>query len=590
MSITRHHAEWLSLVEVSGPFLSLPVLLRTFSEGLDAHDAELKKRTDLAHAEWRDSQGNGRPDGAKHRAWIDFVLREVLEHDRTVVLEGPAIPDGIHAELLRYHETLRPDLVLANPAGRDDAGRPRLLVQVVPSRQPLDRVLGEHRWAASPAQRMQELLRTTGVLLGLVTNGEHWMLVYAPPDDPTGYASWYASLWGEEPLTFRAFRSLLGAHRLFGVTDAETLEGMLGKSSHDQQDLTDQLGFQVRRAVEVLIQTLDRVDHDRGRNLLRDVTEAEVYEAALTVMMRLVFLLCAEERAMLPLGDPVYDQHFAVSTLSAQLREAADQYGEEILEHRKDAWCRLLATFRGVYGGIHHDRLYLPAYGGRLFNPDRFAFLEGRPKGSLWRDTPANPLPVDNRTVLHLLEALQVLQVRVPGGGGAEARRLSFRALDIEQIGHVYEGLLDHTAVRATEPVLGLAGTKEHEPEVPLATLEGQHGRGVADLAGFLKIETGRSESAITRALGQALDHIREGRLHAVCAHDRALLERVLPFAHLVRDNSFGYPLVIPRGSLYVTEGTDRRSSGTHYTPRSLTEPIVRHALDPLVFEGPAEG
>jgi hypothetical protein len=27
MSIARHHAEWLSLLDVSGPFLSLPVLL-----------------------------------------------------------------------------------------------------------------------------------------------------------------------------------------------------------------------------------------------------------------------------------------------------------------------------------------------------------------------------------------------------------------------------------------------------------------------------------------------------------------------------------------------------------------------------------
>ena len=71
------------------------------------------------------------------------------------------------------------------------------------------------------------------------------------------------------------------------------------------------------------------------------------------------------------------------------------------------------------------------------------------------RTTEATPLPVNNRTVLHLLEALQVLQVRVPGGGPAEARRLSFRALDIEQIGHVYEGLLDHTAKRAAEPVPG---------------------------------------------------------------------------------------------------------------------------------------
>lgn len=59
----------------------------------------------------------------------------------------------------------------------------------------------------------------------------------------------------------------------------------------------------------------------------------------------------------------------------------------------------------------------LPAYGGALFDPDRFPFLEGRLSGTNWREVPAQPLPVSNRTVLHLLEALQFLQMRIPGGG-----------------------------------------------------------------------------------------------------------------------------------------------------------------------------
>ena len=65
---------------------------------------------------------------------------------------------------------------------------------------------------------------------------------------------------------------------------------------------------------------------------------------------------------------------------------------------------------------------------------------------------------------------MQVLQTKI--GKTTEARKISFRALDIEQIGHVYEGLLDHTAKRATEPMLGLAGTRAKEPEIALAELE----------------------------------------------------------------------------------------------------------------------
>ena len=227
-----------------------------------------------------------------------------------------------------------------------------------------------------------------------------------------------------------------------------------------------------------------------------------LYESALTVMMRLVFLFCAEERELIPSKPfPVYEQNYSVSTICKQLREMADQHGEELLERRFDAWPRLLAAFRAVYGGLAHDDAHMPAYGGSLFDPDRFPFLEGRKAGTTWREAEANPLPVDNRTVLHLLEALQLLQVKVPGGGPAEARRLSFRALDIEQIGHVYEGLLDHTARRATEPYLGLAGTRDKEPEIPLAELERLAAKGEDDLLKFLKDETGRSLPALKKGL-----------------------------------------------------------------------------------------
>jgi hypothetical protein len=57
-----------------------------------------------------------------------------------------------------------------------------------------------------------------------------------------------------------------------------------------------------------------------------------------------------------------------------------------------------------------------------------------------------------------------------------------------------------------------------------------------------------------------------------------------------LRRDSFDRPVVVNGGSVYVTTGSDRRSTGTHYTPRSLTEPIVQHTLDPLVYHGPAEG
>jgi len=93
-------------------------------------------------------------------------------------------------------------------------------------------------------------------------------------------------------------------------------------------------------------------------------------------------------RDLLPITNPVYRENYAVSTLHDQLREAADRLGEEVLERRYDAFPRLLAGFRAVHGGIVHDLAAPPAYGGDLFDPDRFPFLEGRAPDSGWRTTP----------------------------------------------------------------------------------------------------------------------------------------------------------------------------------------------------------
>jgi len=590
MSISRHHAEWLSLVEVSGPFLSLAVLLDVFPQGLSTVPTEDGKNLRLAYEEWQANRDLRRPDPAIHRAWAKFVLREILSLPNEVLAEGQALPPGLEFFNAQHQVMVRPDLVVLNPEDVDELRKPRLLVQIVPASQDLEKTVSKDRWPVSPATRMMELLRATNVRLGLVTNGEHWMLVHVPIQDTVTYASWHADLWTEEPLTLRAFRDLLGLQRFFGVDDNETIEALFERSRDDQMEITNTLGYQVRRAVEVIVQSVDRIDKDSHGALLRDVHESTLYQAALTVMMRLVFLLCAEERKLLLLGDEgVYDQNYAVSTLRAQLRETADQQGEEILERRHDAWSRLLAIFRAVYGGVQHEDLQLRAYGGILFAPDRFPFLEGRAVKTSWKDTPADPLPIDNRTVLHLLEALQILQAKLPGGGPAEPRRISFRALGIEQIGHVYEGLLDHGAVRAAEPTLGLIGTRDKEPEIPLAELERLRQTGQAELLKFLKEETGRSESALKKAI-ESPDLTRAGALLQACGNDEALRDRVLPFATLVRDDTMGAPVVITAGSVYVTQSGDRRSTGTHYTPPSLTEPIVRYALEPIVYEGPADG
>ena len=114
MSIARHHNEWLSLIEVSGPFLSLPVLMRAFPQGLEALDRDGLAELRLAYEEWLDDQNSLRPSSAIHSVWVRYVLQHVLGFEKTNLLEGPAIPTTLKTYVAEQNETLHPDLVIAN--------------------------------------------------------------------------------------------------------------------------------------------------------------------------------------------------------------------------------------------------------------------------------------------------------------------------------------------------------------------------------------------------------------------------------------------------------------------------------------------
>ena len=193
------------------------------------------------------------------------MLHELLGYPAGWLAEGQAIPPGIQAVMANVGEVLRPDMVLKHG---DAEGKPILLVALYPPEQDLEKPISGKLWKATAGTRMMELLHAADVPLGLITNGEEWMLVSAPRGETTGFASWYADLWMQEPLTLRAFHSLLHLRRLVGVAEPDTLPALFIESSKDQQEVTDQLGYQVRQAVEVLVQAFDRIDAESGRTLL----------------------------------------------------------------------------------------------------------------------------------------------------------------------------------------------------------------------------------------------------------------------------------------------------------------------------------
>ena len=574
-SKTSIHYDWLQLIEVSGPFLSATVLNEAFPDGLDGFDKRTKRDLSHFYSEWVEAFETRHADfPALHDAWIRSVLRDGLQFRDGDLSPGAEWSVAGEGGLGRF----APDYAL-----KDMDAKPALFIKILPADVKPDARDVADDWKDSVIEKMTRLCRAHEVRIGLVTNGEKWVLVNAATGGTlSGTATWYARLWFQEDSTLRAFLALLGYRRFVGAPK-KRLPYLLDESLKHLEEVTDTLGKQVMTAVEVLMEGFDRADLDSGRKLLAGVSPSALYEAALTVMMRLVFLLCAEERGLMLLGEKKYDDVYAVSTLRKKLEEESDKFGPQVLERRYDAWARLLGVFRLVYGGVSHPDLLFPAMGGSLFNPEKFPFLEGRQLGLSITDDNPPPLPIDNRTVLLILESLQVLKQK----GGAIP--LSFRSLDVEQIGYIYEGLLEFTGARADELLLGVKGDKTHQnPEIALAELESLALDSEEKLFARMKDLTGRT--AIAREHAAEPDITLLPFLPKICRGDKKLEARILPYLNWLRTSEWGEPVVYHKDSFYVTEGRDRRSSGTHYTPKVLTEMIVKEALEPVVYDGPAKG
>ena len=580
-SVAASHVEWLSLVETTGVFLTVPVVRRVFPDGIGAAADELRSEVRLRLQ-------SGSPTQAWATTWTRWVLRDLLGL-KPALLESQAVPERATHLVPEHGVMLRPEYVVTDVDGDPASRALRMLVLSFPLGTARDRPVPGDRWAATPIDRAFALQRATGVPLVMATDGDWFTVVANPPGGTATSATWISSIFGEEPILLDSFVALLGARRFFAVDTPNTLPAILAEAAQAQEEVTSRLGTQVRQAVELLVGALSRANRARRGELLADVSAETVYAAALTVMMRTVFLLYAEERDLLPAREALYADSYGVLGLRDQLQDEADRFGEEALERRSAGWHRLLAAFRAIHGGIEHEALRLPAYGGGLFDPDRYPFLEGRRADEPWRTHESRPLPVDDRSVLAILDALQVLTFR--DGGVAEARRLSYRSLDVEQIGHVYEGLLDHGAVKVDDLAVGLKGSTSDGPELAMELLEEAAAKGHGALVKYLAEETGRTTGQIEKGLAVQPAADLVGRLRSACEHDDGHAGRVLPYVGLLEEDLRGLPMVFMPGSVYVTATTERRDTGTQYTPKDLADEIVRYALEPLVYApGPAEG
>ena len=539
----RIHLNWLGYVQPVGLVVSPPALIN--AQCVLPLDLPARQATFLSLT----------PDGrigdlaAFLGALCDWQSADLVPAEDLTDLEV-ALPD--------YRDALRP--TFAVPKGDGEPGWQMLVVRVPPRSDggdtdldatPEDATPGRagNGWRASPQARIERLLREKEIPVGLLVNDTRLRLVYAPRGESSGHVTFRLSEM--RPVAGRpilgALCMLLGAERLFQVPPNKRLPNVLKESRKYQNEVSTRLAEQVLGALDELVRGFELADADRGGDLLRHAIAADpqhVYGGLITVLLRLVFLLYAEERALTP-GDAVYVRHYSVSGLFDKLRADAGRF-PDTMDQRFGAWAQLVSLFRLVHDGGGDGRLYLPARHGTLFDPERYAFLEGRPYRQITSDVAPIHVPrVPDGVLWRVLEKLLML----------DGERLSYRALDVEQIGSVYEAMMGFELRRAFAPSLAV------KPKRVVVSL-----RRVLDAKDRAKVLSEEADCDLTSKAAEALKAARTVEEVAAAIDKKAVDKRI-----------------IPEGGLYLQPGEERRRSGSHYTPRSLTEPIVRTTFRPIL-------
>jgi hypothetical protein len=301
----------------------------------------------------------------------------------------------------------------------------------------------------SPHALVQEYLNATDHLWGIVTNGVRLRLLResARFTRPT-YVEFdlQAMLEGERFSDFALLYRLLHRSRL-PQRAADAPECWLER--YHQQALAqggrvrDRLRDGVEQALKTLANGLLR--HPANERLRRaladgDLTPLAFYRQVLRLVYRLLFLMVAEERNLIAAtGDDadralaIYHAHYSM----ARLRRLAEHAGVAASAGEGgygDLWIGLLAAFR-IFEGSVSRRFPIAPLDGDLFS-----------------ETACPHLTAETRMAnADLLAAIRALALSYDPESRA-LRRVNYGALDVEELGSVYEALLDYRPVIAHAP------------------------------------------------------------------------------------------------------------------------------------------
>jgi hypothetical protein len=148
-------------------------------------------------------------------------------------------------------------------------------------------------------------------------------------------------------------------------------------------------------------------------------------EHSLTVVYRVLFLLFAEARGLVPMWHPVYRDRYSIDSIVTALAGGRPCRG---------LWHAVQAISRMAYAGCSAGELRVTAFNGRLFSPSQAAAFER--------------MPLDDRVMREAILAVSTVPPgtgrRIPAPARTSRARIAYRDLDVEQLGAVYERVLDY--------------------------------------------------------------------------------------------------------------------------------------------------
>ena len=307
--------------------------------------------------------------------------------------------------------------------------------------RPLDRRSDRAGERTAPSTQMLRYLRraddlTDGRLRwGILTNGAKWRLYYAG-------ARSVSEQFFELDLTaaLRPDRHCLKLFALFFGRDA--FVATADRPSLHQRALDQGRFYEERVAADlselVFKQVFPKLARAIADAAAPDTPLSEVRDAALTLLYRLLFILYAEDRSLLPVRDTRYDDYGLRERVREDVRRRKD---------RDDTFSASAARYWSALDDLCQalDRgdasIGLPAYNGGLFDREHTPLLA--------RIRLGDQLMADVIDTLSFERSERALARKAKG-----RRYINYRDLSVQQLGSIYERLLEHEIVREGGQIL----------------------------------------------------------------------------------------------------------------------------------------